>query len=77
MYYWKNGTKYYRLQYQQNLFGGIDVVCNWGRAGTKRGGYKIIPCETQNDINQFIATTKKRRKYRGYILISGSDSLEG
>jgi len=60
MYYWKNGAKYYKVQFQQNLFGATDVVCSWGRAGAKHGGYKIISCNNKQDIEFAINRIKKR-----------------
>jgi DNA polymerase III subunit epsilon len=72
MYYWKNGTKYYKVQFQQNLFGATDVVCSWGKSGTNNGGYKIISCNNNHDIELAINRIKKRRKYRGYIIVDNN-----
>lgn len=64
--HWQKGTKYYKLFLQQNLFGSSDVICCWGRVGTKLGGYMIIPNDTKEELEKIIATISKRRKYRGY-----------
>lgn len=65
---WKKNTKYYKLLFQPNLFGTTDVVCMWGRIGSKLGGYKIVSCEGKEDMSFIIDSIKKRRKYRGYTL---------
>lgn len=68
--HWQKGTKYYKLFLQQNLFGGSDVICCWGRVGTKLGGYKIIPNNTKKELEDTVATISKRRKYREYDIVS-------
>jgi DNA polymerase-3 subunit epsilon len=65
-YKWKNGTKYYKLILQPNLFGTIDIICSWGRLGTNRGGYKIISCLNQEELHKTISQIDKRRKARDY-----------
>ncbi len=65
-FYWKKDTKYYKLVFQKDLFGGTSIVCVWGRENTNLGGYKIVLCETDNDVDVAVDTIKKRRKYRGY-----------
>lgn len=64
--YWRKDTKYYRIILQKDLFGGVNVVCVWGRVGTDNGGYKIVLCDTEHDLDSAISRIKKRRKYRGY-----------
>ena len=51
---------------QATLFGTIDVVCVWGRIGGNLGGYKVISCDTDQDLELALDSIKKRRKYRGY-----------
>jgi len=65
---WKKDSKYYKLQLQTNLFGSTDVICCWGRLGTNRGGYKIISCSNNKEIEIAINNITKRRQYRGYSL---------
>jgi len=67
---WNKDGKYYKLQLQTNLFGNTDVICCWGRLGTKRGGYRVISCNNNNEMELVISNIKKRRKYRGYNLIN-------
>lgn len=63
--YWKKEKKYYKLFEQPTLFGTTDVVCVWGQVGGKLGGYKIISCDSEEDMITIIDSIKKRRKYRG------------
>lgn len=65
-YNWRNGTKYYKLLLQPDLFGGTNIVCIWGRLGTNNGGYKIILCKSYEEVKNTITSIQKRRKYRGY-----------
>ena len=64
--YWTKENKYYKLFEQATLFGTIDVVCVWGRIGGNLGGYKVISCDTDQDVELTVNSIKKRRKYRGY-----------
>jgi hypothetical protein len=63
---WKKDNKYYKLLFQQTLFGTIDIICVWGRTGGNLGGYKVIPCDTEEDMVYIVDNIRKRRKYRGY-----------
>jgi hypothetical protein len=56
----------YKVLLQATLFGTIDVVCVWGRIGGNVGGYKVISCDTDQDVELSINSIKKRRQYRGY-----------
>jgi hypothetical protein len=64
--YWTKENKYYKLFEQATLFGTIDVVCVWGRIGGNLGGYKVISCDTDQDVELTVNSIKKRRKHRGY-----------
>jgi len=64
--YWKKEEKYYKLFEQPTLFGTTDVVCVWGQVGGKLGGFKLICCDSQEEVEKAIEGVKKRRKYRGY-----------
>lgn len=65
---WKKNTRYYKLLFQHNLFGTTDVICVWRRVGGNLGGYKIVPCEGEENMAFIIDSIKKRRKYRRYTL---------
>ena len=64
--YWTKDNKYYKLFEQATLFGTIDVVCVWGMIGGNLGGYKVISCDTDQDVELTVNSIKKRRKHRGY-----------
>jgi len=64
--YWTKENKYYKCFEQPTLFGTIDVVCVWGRVGGNLGGYKVIPCDTEHELEIIVEEVKKRRLYRGY-----------
>lgn len=66
---WLKDTRFYNVQLQTNLFGGISVVCSWGSTISKRGGHKIIICDNNLDIESTLLIIKKRRKARGYKTI--------
>ena len=63
---WTKEHRYYKVLLQATLFGTIDVVCVWGRIGGTVGGYKVISCDTDQDVELSINSIKKRRQYRGY-----------
>ena len=64
--YWTKENKYYKLFEQATLFGTIDIICVWGRIGGNLGGYKVISCDTDQDVELTVNSIKKRRKHRGY-----------
>lgn len=68
--YWKKENKYYKFFEQPTLFGTIDIVCIWGRTGGKFGGFKLIFCDSQEEVERVTNDVKKRRKYRGYSSIT-------
>ena len=64
--YWTKENKYYKILLQATLFGTIDIICVWGRIGGNLGGYKVISCDTDQDVEITVNSIKKRRQYRGY-----------
>jgi len=65
---WLKDDRFYNVQLQSNLFGGISVFCSWGSTYGKRGGCKIIFCDNEQDVDNALQVIKKRRKARGYKL---------
>ena len=63
---WTKENKYYKVLLQATLFGTIDIICVWGRIGGNLGGYKVISCDTDQDVELTINSIKKRRQHRGY-----------
>ena len=66
--FWIKNNRYYKIKFQPTLFGTIDVICVWGSLGGKLGNYKVIPCNSIDEIRDIIRYVKKRRKQRGYVL---------
>ncbi|TCM51096.1 putative DNA-binding WGR domain protein [Rhizobium sp. PP-F2F-G48] len=61
----RNMARFYMLALQPTLFGGVSVIRNWGRIGT-RGQAKIETYddgETAEDARNRIENTKRRRGY--------------
>lgn len=48
-------------------FLGESIVLIWGRINSKLGNYKIVTCDTEEEIEEIIDKIAKRRKYRGYV----------
>lgn len=67
--HWLKNSRFYNVQLQANLFGGVSVVCSWGSVNSKRGGHKIIICNNESDVENTLQSIKKRRKARGYKII--------
>ena len=66
---WEKDNRYYKLLFQPTLFGAMDVICVWGRVGGNLGGYKVISCATEKDVELSVNNIKQKRKYRGYTLL--------
>ena len=66
---WWKDNRYYKLLFQPTLFGAMDVICVWGRVGGNLGGYKVISCDTEKDVELSVNNIKQKRKYRGYTLL--------
>jgi len=71
-YEWLNREKarYYRITIQKN--GVRDIVLNycWGGCNSNRGGKKNIFVQTEEEVQKFITLMMKRRRTRGYDLVS-------
>ena len=63
---WTKKHRYYKILLQATLFGTIDIICVWGRIGGNLGGYKVISCDTDQDVELTVNSIKKRRQHRGY-----------
>jgi len=59
---WLKDRRFYNVQLQANLFGGISVVCSWGGIDNKRGSYKIIFCNNELEVENTLQTIKKEEK---------------
>ena len=62
---WLREDRFYNVQLQTNLFGGTSVFCSWGSRYGKRGGYKIIFCDSELEVSSALQVIEKRRRVRG------------
>ena len=66
-YHWHKATKYYHIHLQPNLFGGISVIRSWGGINSKKSGYKITMCDSEEQVSKVVLAAIKRRKARAYL----------
>jgi hypothetical protein len=64
----KKLKRYYHLYQQNELFGGITLICVWGAFDSKRGGYKFIACKNQLKLYSWLGKITKIRLSRKYCL---------
>ena len=74
-YHWFKSPKYYHIHLQPNLFGGVSVIKSWGTFNSKRSGHKIIMCDSEEEADNVVIATIKRRKARDYLPMSGNRLL--
>lgn len=72
IYEWLNHEKsrYYRIIVQKVDINGIIINHVWGGCASNRGGKKDLFVSTEEEANKIIYKMMKRRKSRGYELIS-------
>ncbi len=61
-----NKQRFYVLTVQPTLFGGVDLVCEWGRIGSA-GAVRFIPHTDTGQAIDTIRTITAKRKARGYV----------
>jgi hypothetical protein len=64
----KKLNRYYHLYRQDDLFGGITLICAWGAFDSKRGGHKFIFCKNQLELYAQLSKISKVRLMRNYRL---------
>ena len=64
----KKSNRYYHLYRQDDLFGGITLICSWGAFDSKRGGHKFITCKNQLELYSWLGKITKIRLSRKYCL---------
>ena len=71
----KKLKRYYHLYQQNNLFGGLTLICAWGAFDSKRGGHKLIFCKNQLELYTELASlsvkTLQPLNYKGFHVING------
>jgi predicted DNA-binding WGR domain protein len=72
VYQWLNKEKarFFKITVQQSQ---DEIILNhvWGGCNSNRGGQKSLLVNTQEEAQKYIYLMMKRRKSRGYELISG------
>jgi predicted DNA-binding WGR domain protein len=61
-----NKQRFYVLTVQPTLFGGVDLVCEWGRIGSA-GAVHFIPHTDTGQAIDTIRTITAKRRARGYV----------
>ena len=77
MYYIKfeKEDRYYYVSIQTTFFKNeTDLICSWGVYHNNRGGRRIIVCKSKNEIDNHLDRIIKRRKSRGYQIVSSEKS---
>ncbi len=71
-YKWLNVEKsrYYIITVNKEESNKIVLNYNWGGCNTNRGGKKNISVHSEQQVSECIDKMMKRRKTRGYTLIS-------
>jgi hypothetical protein len=64
----KKLKRYYHLYQQNDLFGGITLICVWGAFDSKKGGHKFIYCKNQLELYAQLSRISKIRLARNYRL---------
>jgi len=64
----KKLKRYYHLYQQNDLFGGITLICVWGAFDSKKGGNKFISCKNQLELYAQLSRISKIRLARNYRL---------
>ena len=62
----QNMRRWYTLHAQLDLFGGIWVICRWGRIGQRGGAEQQLPCASVEQARERMRQLEKRRRQRGY-----------
>lgn len=72
IYKWLNREKsrYYTIEVRKDGTNHISLNYHWGGCNSNRGGAKSIYVQTQEEVNNCINKMIKRRKSRGYELIT-------
>lgn len=65
-----NGTKTYAKESYNDITNVICMIYDWGSCHSNRGGKKIVIAKTIEEANDNINKMMKRRKSRGYELIT-------
>ena len=62
---WRKGTRHYRCEVKQNLFGQWVVLRQWGRVSAKQGQSLEHVCDRYEESLQIFESVEKWRAKRG------------
>ncbi|SMD00147.1 WGR domain-containing protein [Rhizobium sp. RU36D] len=62
----RNMARFYRLSIERDLFGGVIVLREWGRIGT-RGQRLTEPCLHELDAQLRLLRLAQAKRRRGYV----------
>jgi predicted DNA-binding WGR domain protein len=69
----RNARRWYSVHLQPRLFGGVDVVCAWGRLGYAGGSERSEFFEDVAAAKERVEELRRLRIRRGYRLHSRTD----
>ncbi len=77
-YQWINheNSRYFTITIEKDGNNNIVLSHKWGGCYSNRGGEKNIFVKTYNEVHKIIDNMMKRRKRRGYELITKWDSSQ-
>lgn len=72
IYQWinKEKSRYYTIAIQNLSLNKIVLNYSWGGCNSNRGGKKTILAKSDSELQAIVDCMMKRRKSRGYILIT-------
>ncbi len=72
LYEWLNNEKsrYYTISIERDGTNAIVLNHRWGGCNSNRGGKKNLLVQTQEEAHKLLTKMMKRRKVRGYKLIT-------
>jgi len=59
-------TRYYTIETQLDLFGGVTVICKWGGKLNRRRGHKLYFIQDFVETDNLIKRICQRRRNNGY-----------
>ena len=68
--YWQTDNRYYMAEVTQDLFGQWQLHRSWGSRTSARGGEQHLNAASYEEVMRLLQVTAKRRKTRGYSLLS-------
>jgi predicted DNA-binding WGR domain protein len=63
----ENQERFYRMAIWPDLFGGVSLVCEYGRIGHRGGRLRSVPFPDQDAASQALQRILKRKLRRGYV----------